>query len=390
MARKRNTHCKQDINAMLHRDGIKKEDVKLVVGTPMLTANRGWTTHGELHAGDFVFDLNGKPTRVIQVHEPSMSECYRLRFACGDEIVCSAENLWKTRVERHNPGVGSGRRKTQNRIQARRADEIYKTRFAEHGAERRANHSVPASPAIDFKRQDKQLPVEPYTLGAWLGDGSKSYAKIVSSHDDWPHVSAQIEREGYGVCLSSHYDSHSVYRLTGGLKEGLDELGVRIPCAQAKGKTWKHIPEEYLFASSQIRWDLLCGLMDTDGTATTQGQARFTNTNRNLIDSVEWLARSLGFRPTVQKKKDRPRRLPAWTVHFYAKHIRAPFYIPRKQERIVKYQAKRTSHIVWNTIRDIRPDASLRCRGLVVDSPSGILVGAHLIPTAATSSRSFL
>jgi hypothetical protein len=41
--------------------------------TPILTANRGWVTHGELVVGDRVFGLDGRPTEVLRVSPPDLA-----------------------------------------------------------------------------------------------------------------------------------------------------------------------------------------------------------------------------------------------------------------------------------------------------------------------------
>lgn len=356
---------------------------QLADDTPILTSNRGWTTHGDLKVGDFVFGMDGKPTRVIQVHEPSMPKCYRLEFACGGEIVCSAEHLWKTRVRRAGEKKGGSRYRGRAEFEkVRTAENIYQTRYASKGGRLMANHSVPATPAVDFQHCDNELPVAPYTLGVWLGDGSKTRPVIASHHNDWPFVLDRIMREGYGARMTHEFENHAMYRITG-LKQGLKQLGLLIPQTQAKGKTWKRIPEEYLRASPQVRWDLLCGLMDADGSTGAKGVARFSNNNRNLIDGVEWLARSLGFRPNVRKSKQRPHEnRPVFVVRFSAHNIGAPFYIPRKRAKIEKFQPKKASYTKWNTVSNIEPVESVKCRCITVAAEDGLyLAGRHLIPT---------
>ena len=37
--------------------------------TPILTANRGWVNHGNLEVGDYVFNPDGKPVRVLALSE---------------------------------------------------------------------------------------------------------------------------------------------------------------------------------------------------------------------------------------------------------------------------------------------------------------------------------
>lgn len=67
----------------------------LDVETPIATPD-GWTTMGELRAGDLVFDDQGRPTRVMHAW-PVMHgrPCYRVRFSDGAEIVADKGHRWK-------------------------------------------------------------------------------------------------------------------------------------------------------------------------------------------------------------------------------------------------------------------------------------------------------
>jgi replicative DNA helicase len=69
----------------------------------------------------------------------------------------------------------------------------------------------------------------------------------------------------------------------------------------------KHIPGSYLRASEAQRRALLAGLLDTDGTVTTTGNAQFAVTNARLAQDVQELVLSLGYRCTMTQKRVRGR-----------------------------------------------------------------------------------
>lgn len=143
---------------------------------------------------------------------------------------------------------------------------------------------VQAGP-VDFRTPNDRLPIPPYLLGFWLGDGSAWHATISK-----PGVADAIRQDvaAAGWTLNEylhipegHCDKVSV---TGGLKTALGKLDLVQN---------KHVPHDYLVASASDRAELLAGLLDTDGSAFLSGW-EFSNTNRNLIDAVAFLARSLG------------------------------------------------------------------------------------------------
>ena len=66
---------------------------KLADSTPILTSNRGWTTHGDLKIGDYVYGLNGEPTKIIGISDKS--NCNQLiTFSNGSKILAHEEHLW--------------------------------------------------------------------------------------------------------------------------------------------------------------------------------------------------------------------------------------------------------------------------------------------------------
>ncbi len=74
----------------------RKNGKALDVDTPIPVPG-GWKRMGDLVAGDFVFDHEGKPTRVNHAF-PAMHDrtCYRVVFSDGTSVVADAEHLWET------------------------------------------------------------------------------------------------------------------------------------------------------------------------------------------------------------------------------------------------------------------------------------------------------
>lgn len=61
--------------------------------TPILTHNRGWTTHGDLKVGDYVYDLNAKPTKIIGVSEKAYCD-QKITFTNNETIIVNKTHLW--------------------------------------------------------------------------------------------------------------------------------------------------------------------------------------------------------------------------------------------------------------------------------------------------------
>ena len=67
----------------------------LALDTKILTTN-GWTTMGELKEGDYVFDKDGLPSKVVLVSEIHHRPCYKLTFSDDSYLIADDEHRWLT------------------------------------------------------------------------------------------------------------------------------------------------------------------------------------------------------------------------------------------------------------------------------------------------------
>ncbi|MGH8891480.1 MAG: DnaB-like helicase N-terminal domain-containing protein, partial [Acidothermaceae bacterium] len=221
----------------------------LALDTPLATPT-GWTTMGEVAVGDLLIDADGLPTRVIAATEVLLKRpCYRVEFDDGSVIVADEKHQWltETRSARRSAAAFAARRDQDCGRRAFAAvhttAEIAATLRCQT-ADARLNHCVPNAYALDLP--DQQLPLPPYALGVWLGDGHAASARYTS---DDPEIAMHVEDSGLDVIDES-------------LAVALRSIGVLDN---------KHIPDEYLRGSIQQRRDLLAGLLDTDGTVSPTG-----------------------------------------------------------------------------------------------------------------------
>lgn len=240
------------------------------------------------------------------------------------------------------------------------------------------NHSVPlAGPA---QLPEVTLPLDPYLLGVWLGDGATQAGRITTAD---PEVVNAFTAEGFEVAKvqGTKYD----YGVRG-LQALLRQIGVFGD---------KHIPDRYLFASAPQRLALLQGLMDSDGTATGHGTVEFTNTNSRLARQVRILAASLGLRPSLRVKEaylNGKRCKDAWTVTFAPEQD--VFRLRRKAESFAAARegmGRRGEFHRNRYIVDVREVPSRPVRCIMVDSPSHLyLAGETFIPTHNTTALNAL
>jgi len=351
------------------------EGKALAVDTPVPTPI-GWRSMGDLEPGDFVFDETGAPTSVVAATEVLVGRpCREVLFSDGAHLIADADHLWAT-VDKN------GRRYGRARVAIRTTDQIARTLKA--GDE--WNHHVPlAGPAQYPTRID--LPIEPYTLGAWLGDGTTTKAEITSVDDG---ILEQISGDGFTV-RPVGYAPH-LYRIGGtghtrsvttGRYERNASLSSRLRNQGLLGG--KFVPSTYVEADVDQRLALLQGLMDTDGYVDdVAGRCEFTSTNEDLADSMVELAASLGFRPVksygraILRGQDHG---PKFRVKFTPD--RPVFRLPRKLHR---QKASTARFHRFRAITSVREVESVPVRCIQVASPRGMFLASRsFIPTHNSS-----
>jgi hypothetical protein len=140
---------------------------------------------------------------------------------------------------------------------------------------------------IDFP--EKELPVDPYMIGYWLGDGTSYTSEITSQDSTVLHYFAK-NLPKYNLFLS-HINKYT-YGITGNGKYYNNIFLNTLKDLNMINN--KHIPQVYKCNSRENRLKLLAGLLDSDGNL-SNGSFEFTQKNEELMDDVIYLARSLGF-----------------------------------------------------------------------------------------------
>jgi hypothetical protein len=357
---------------LISRDHLKALDVNTPIPTP-----EGWVRMGEIQEGDFVLGGDGKPARVIAASPIKFStDVYEVEFSTGDILACDGDHLWLTDSkfdrERKSPRGPAPSVKTTT--------EIAQSLLI-HAGER--NHRVPV--ATPLRLADKKLPIPPYALGVWLGDGNCSGGVIHSNDqqviDDFAACGEPIRRI-FAVSYKyvTNNPKHKDYRHhQRSFAARLRKMGLINN---------KHIPAEYLRGSLMQRLELMQGLMDTDGSASKSGQCFFTNMNERLVKQLRELACSLGYKASPvyhwQAMLNGVDHGTCYTISFYATPSVNPFKLKRKADRI--YSPKKGSRHGYRQIVAVRQAADRLVRCIAVDSPGNLyLAGEGFIPTHNTS-----
>ena len=364
----------------------KKNSKALALDTPIPTPS-GWTTMGELKPGDEVFGVDGRPCRVLATSEVFTDHrCYQLEFSNGESVVADAGHLWLTKALADRPGVGRGNSegsKDNRRKRVRTTQEIVDTLLRPGDGAR--NHSILMPSAIQC--DPAVLPIEPYTLGAWLGDGHSKCARITCHRDD-TEILDGIRAEGWPIRFAHNNGSAAdTYSITDGDRSQSARrvcLAARLRNAGVLGS--KHIPDVYFRASFDQRLALLQGLMDTDGTVNKNGRVlSFSGINRRLVEGVQELLSTFGVKSSLTTRDARLDGRTVGTVHvvqFMAFRDELPvFRLRRKLDRMRASSgtASRSRTVQIVGAREV-PSVPVKC--ISVDAPDRqFLFGRTMLPT---------
>jgi phage terminase large subunit-like protein len=365
----------------------KKNSKALALDTPIPTPD-GWTTMGELAPGDTVFGADGKPCRVMATSEVFADhQCYRLRFSNGETVVADAGHLWLTKALVNEPGSGGGNHGDlrQRRTRIRTTQEIAATLFRPHDGAR--NHSMLMPAPIQCEA--RHLPIAPYTLGAWLGDGHSDRAWI-TCHDDDAQILTEIEKDGFPTFVAASNGSRAKSYWIGphGRAQEAKRDGLIRRLREMEVLNDKHIPAAYFRSSFAQRLALLQGLMDTDGCANRNGRClTYVGKSERLVRDVGELLATFGLKYSIKCRPVKCNGRPAgdaWFVQFMAFRDELPvFRLTRKLDRMResgKTLGSARSRTVQIVAADEIPSVPVKC--ITVDSPDRqFLFGRSMLPT---------
>src|SRR3990172_507988 len=270
----------------------------LALDTPIPTP-AGWTAMGDIASGDAIFDESGAPCRVAAAHPvEARPESFAMYFSDGSRIDACGEHLWTTWTHAARKAFLRGNAEDTTRFPAdwhrwqsrdgigpRTLTTAAIRETLRHGARGDLNHCIPVAQPLDLP--GALLPIAPWTLGYWLGNGSigEGTLNAGSYHGEFDaaHVEAMLRADGYEAITAHYFDKGS--------------SRVRVLRLGRLDVTRRIVPPEYMRASVAQRLALLRGLMDSDGyPGNDNSYAEFCSITPSLAQQVRELVHSLGER----------------------------------------------------------------------------------------------
>lgn len=314
----------------------------------------GYRRMGDLVVGDFVIGADGRPTKVTGVFPQGKKEVFSVEFSDRVRVECCDDHLWNIKTPKATSYKTLPLKEFRNHL-----------RWTPSGAKSPTGNRrvfIPMAEPVQFAAQPEPE-LDPYVLGALLGDGSLSGSNFCLTSAD-PQIVTMVEMripDGISMVLTAEKDGCETWSFKGRggwLRQHLRDLGVNTT------SHFKKIPSSYLVGSVESRKLLLAGLLDTDGCVTKQGGFEFGSVSEELADGVLFLVQSLGgsaTKTTSINKFGTVYRISGRTPH-------NPFKLNRKK---AKYSTRLAP---YRSVESVTSVGAKECTCITVENQDGLFL----------------
>ncbi len=335
----------------------------------------GFRKMGDLKLNDYVMNPDGLPTKVTEIHEHGYKDVLELTLADGRKVRCGNDHLWEV-INAHN----------HFKVEVLTTRQMmHKGLYRTYDGYNHYRYYIPTISEVQYAEKD--LEIHPYVLGALLGDGAltRRTPKLATTDDEILHRVESLLGEDYilkrdfSTCnylitykrrfdkeIGSQY--HNGQYGVNKLARDIDAMGLKV------GHLGKFIPTKYKYGSIEQRYELVRGLMDTDGHIGVSGTIEFTNTSKQLIDDLAEVLRSLGIKCSIGIDE----RVNKFAYRLHICTNKPIFHLTRKLKRI-RPEQKRNEKVAVIDIKPLGYQERSRC--ITVENENHLYLTRDYIPT---------
>lgn len=324
---------------------------------------------GDVRVGDTLCSPAGGQTKVIQLHPQGSQDVYEVEFVDGAKVCVTKDHRWLARLAR-----------------SRQHWKVWTTEQIKDTVESGRRVHVPLPKPVSFVGRQgggcRYQLLDPYVLGVLLGDGT---IKGTNRQVGFCSVDAELVQEvtkrtpGFSWLIHKGVSTCHGYvarQLIAPLKK-LELYG--------HGAESKFIPKCYKFAPVDTRWQVLQGLMDTDGYVGDDGKIEFCSVSKTLAVDVQFLVESLGGVATLSSgigsyrdsEGDKVICGTKYTLRIKMQRPHQLFLLSRKRNRALKKEYRFNARVIKSVTKVGRE----KCQCITVDHRSGLYLTDRFVVT---------
>lgn len=362
------------------RNGVgKAQPLYSKIKTP-----NGWTTMGNIQSGDIVSTPDGNSAKVIDTFYQGERPVYRIHFADGRSVDADENHLWA--VHSH-----VFKNINENKILSTKEIIAHFNKYKDH--KNKSTYYLYTPNFTPGNSNDIELPLDPYFLGAMIGDGSFSKSGIGFTTADQFLIdelstrlpdNTKIVKESYS---QYGYSFNCIQRTKH--RELIKELK-KLNLYGTLSNT-KFIPDVYKNASVNQKIELIQGLVDTDGYVGKQGCLSVCTVSNQLALDLQELVWSIGGSANISIKENCGYKKDgvfikcktAYNVSIMYHTPKALSKLPRKQQLLPgdDYQYKNRKPRITNI--EFLGNDQTKC--ILIDHPDHLYITDNYIVTHNTT-----
>lgn len=349
------------------------------LSSKVLTVN-GFVNMGDISIGTKVFTGCGNIGQVSGIYPQGTRPIYEITLQDGTAIRVSDEHL--NVVYRYNTDKKEREDFTLTTLEL--INLFKESRF-------KLRIDIPS---VDWP--ERQLPVDPYLVGTFIGQGSfnNDCFQFSSSDNDVINKVNSILVRDWGLSLQKCGGYYNVDYDIVDLSPNQSKIGEFADVVNSMGLfcslSDKRIPEIYLMSSYEQRLELLRGLYDVDGYTDIMGKCVYTACSAKLSEDFAFLVRSLGVRDKVCQYRAKYRSHGQYKyIGFFAyDHVlKFPNSITycSSSKQLSRRMMNQNEFMPLRNIVSIEYVGDEDCQCIMVDHPDHTYISDGFIPTHNTT-----